>query len=182
MGNVCHTSDTGVCANDDKCSGGDNTNRANKESALMAATCDNTNEQVYSFTRAKIIKIYDGDTFWIAADHCGKLTKFSVRLFGVDCPELKTKNEKEKKYATVVKEYLTSKILGKIVDVEVLNNRIVNGKKIHEKYGRLIANIYVDGVSLSTDLINKGFAKAYDGGTKTKWDDRELTELLHVNN
>ena len=34
---------------------------------------------------------------------------------------------------------------------------------------RILADVQVDGVSLGEELIKKGLAKPYDGGTKSGW-------------
>ena len=47
----------------------------------------------------KVIKVYDGDTITVQFKlpyKSSPLYKISVRLNGIDCPELKTKNDVEK--------------------------------------------------------------------------------------
>lgn len=127
---------------------------------LAHSTCSNTPSETYDFVRAKIIKVYDGDTFWISANHNGKLLKFKMRLYGCDCPEMKTEEGKS------VKEYVKNLIDNKIVRVSILNNKIYSGKKVVEKYGRLLGFVWVGDINLTNHLIEKGFAKPYFGGTK----------------
>lgn len=141
--------------------------RPSEEIALLAdATYENTPEPTYDFTVAKVIRVYDGDTFWVAVKYAGKRSRFKVRLYGVDCPEIKGGTEKTKLAAQKAKKYVADRILRKFVAIEVLNNKIINGKKIQEKYGRLLSKIYVDGCDLALELIDRGLAKPYFGGTK----------------
>lgn len=156
MGNFCATTASG------------NANTASS-AKLFLATYDNTKDQIYTFTKAKVIKIYDGDTFWIAAEHNGEIVKFQVRLYGVDCAEIKSSEKKERDLAKQAKDYVVSKILDRIVDINVLNNKMLNGKKIREKYGRLLARIKVDGVDLSEEMIRLSYARSYLGGHKDSW-------------
>lgn len=118
-------------------------------------------EPTYDFKYARVISVYDGDTFTIIAKHKGEFTKFKVRLYGVDAPDLKGE-EKQK-----AKQFVIDTILNKVVRIEVLNNRIVNGKKITEKYGRILARVFtLEKEDLSQLLLKEGLAKEYYGGTK----------------
>ena len=66
----------------------------------------------------KVIKVYDGDSITVAAKPYEKypIYRFSVRLSGIDTPELRTKHENEKKHAIIARDALSQKILNKIVD------------------------------------------------------------------
>jgi len=132
-------------------------------SRLDKLTYEETPEITYDFNKAKVLKVYDGDTFTIGAYHLGKPIKFSVRLYGVDCPELKGPTAEEGKKA---KKFVEDLILDKIIKIEVLNNKVLDGKKIREKYGRLLSKVYINGKDLSEELIAMGMAKRYFGGTK----------------
>jgi endonuclease YncB( thermonuclease family) len=133
---------------------------------LAAAEYKNVPEQTYDFTKAKVIKVYDGDTYWIAAWHCGRLLRFRIRLYGVDCAEMKSKDLEQKQQAINAKQYVSDLILGQIVDIDVLENRMINGKVIKEKWGRLLCTIKTHGVDIAQLLIDQKYAKPYFGGTK----------------
>ena len=51
----------------------------------------------------KVVKVYDGDTVHIVFPVFGKMYKWNCRISRIDTPELRTKNEKEKKYGYMVK-------------------------------------------------------------------------------
>ena len=66
----------------------------------------NTVPFIPPITRGKVIKVYDGDTLTIASRLPGNETlyRFSVRLGGIDCPEMKSKIASEKQVAQVAAE------------------------------------------------------------------------------
>jgi micrococcal nuclease len=107
-----------------------------------------------------VIKVYDGDTITIASKLPypeSPLYRFAVRLNGIDCPEIKGKNESEKKCATIAKQEVTNLILNKIVILKNVET---------EKYGRILADVYIGDLHLNKYLIEKRLAVGYDGGTK----------------
>ena len=68
-----------------------------------------------------VIKVYDGDTITITSKlpyDSSPLYKFSVRLNGIDCPEIKGKCETEKEVAKVARDTLSSKIMGKVIQLK----------------------------------------------------------------
>ena len=133
---------------------------------LSEATLNTADEMIYRFTKAKVLKVYDGDSITIAAHHAGQITKFNVRIFGIDCDEMKGGTEQTRKNAKLAKKFVEKKILGRIVDINVLNNKVHDGKKLREKYGRLLATINVNGDDLANMLIEMKLARKYYGGRK----------------
>ena len=106
------------------------------------------------------IKVYDGDTITVATRLPfvdSPLYRFSVRLNGIDTPEIKGKDENEKKIAVMARDSLSSRILNKEV---ILKNVAL------EKYGRLLADVYCDGTHFNQWMIDQRFAVEYSGGTK----------------
>ena len=67
----------------------------------------------------KVIKVYDGDTITIVSDIPGlkdsPFYKFSIRLNGIDTPEIRGKTEDEKLIAIKARDDLSNLILGDIV-------------------------------------------------------------------
>ena len=111
-------------------------------------------------TEGKVIKVYDGDTITLASKlpfDESPLYRFSVRINGIDCPEMRTKNADEKQCAKLAKQ--------KIIDA--CFNKIVQLKNVKlEKYGRVLADVHIDDVSLGELLCKCNLAVKYDGGTK----------------
>lgn len=123
--------------------------------------CNLENTPSFSFEDkefdAKVIKVYDGDTVTLALKYNEKFYKFNCRLIGIDTPELKTKVEHEKMLANNAKNFLCDTILDKIV-------RIQAGK--WDKFGRLLITIFLNNININHLMIDRGFAKPYDGKTK----------------
>ena len=110
--------------------------------------------------KGMVIKVYDGDTITIASKLPyieSPLYRFSVRLNGIDCPEIKGKSEIEKECAQIAKKELSDLILNKIVSLKNVET---------EKYGRILADVYLDDLNLNKHMVDKRLAVVYDGGTK----------------
>ena len=112
---------------------------------------------------SEIVSIYDGDTFRVTLD--GDMPRIfgeniSVRVANIDTPEIRTKCVQEKKLARKAKQFTVQKI--RESKVIVLKN-VQRGK-----YFRIVADVYLDGVSLSNLLLEQNLAVKYDGGKKVK--------------
>ena len=121
---------------------------------------ENTKPFVPNIKRAKVIKVYDGDTITIASKiHCmdSNYYRFSVRLANIDCPEIRTINEIEKEYAIKVKNKLEELILNQYIDLNIIKS---------DKYGRLLAIIYYNNKCINDWLLKNHLAVDYKGKTK----------------
>lgn len=111
--------------------------------------------------QGKVIKVYDGDTITIASKienlKDSLVYRFSVRLNGIDTPEIRGKNEDEKEIAKKARDSLSQLILGKIVTLKNVET---------EKYGRLLAELYLEDIHLNQWMLEKRYAVKYGGGTK----------------
>ena len=114
-------------------------------------------------TVSEITSIYDGDTFRanikgypaIVGEH------MSIRINGIDTPELRGKCNKEKQLARLAKQF-TVEHLRSAKSISLKNVK-------RGKYFRLIADVYIDGVSLGELLIKNKHAVKYIGKTKVDW-------------
>ncbi|MEQ8390408.1 MAG: thermonuclease family protein [Thalassospira sp.] len=103
---------------------------------------------------------YDGDTIYVAIPGLpGEIANMSVRVRGVDTPEIRGKCESEKQLAQQARDYART--------------RLKSAKAVEfcepewGRYGgRVVASVRIDGSPLDLDLISNGFARAYDGKTK----------------
>lgn len=112
----------------------------------------------------RVIKIYDADTITIAAKlpyDSSPIYRLSVRLNGIDTPEMKGKNiSEEEKNASINARYFVSNLtLNKFVRLENVTS---------EKYGRILADVYIGNIHLNEILLKERYAVPYDGGTKKK--------------
>jgi len=127
----------------------------------------------YIYRIKSVLKVVDGDTIDAAID-LGfniSLTK-RIRLAGVDTPESRTTDVKEKALGLEVKEWLKKKLEGQtdiIVKTELPDST--------EKYGRILGHLFIGDKevsavnkkkSVNNQMIEEGYAWEYDGGTKKK--------------
>ena len=107
----------------------------------------------------KVIKVYDGDTITIAAKPYREepVFRFTLRLLNVDCPEIRSKDENEKKAAIIVRDKLKDLIYNKCVSITDIAS---------DKYGRVLCNVWLDDCNISNWLLTNNLAVKYDGGKK----------------
>lgn len=108
---------------------------------------------------------YDGDTCYIIYESLPEsLQKMSIRVLGIDTPEIKGKCDKEKELALEAREFANS-VFKTAKNIEFKDLK-------WDKYGgRVLSNVYLDGKLYSELIIAKGLAKSYDGGKKISWCD-----------
>lgn len=133
---------------------------------------------MYEYRVKKVHKVVDGDTIDVDIDLGFSVSFFSrVRLAGIDTPESRTTDAREKALGLEVKEKI-KKELAAAKDVVIKTEKPDSS----EKYGRILGWVFLDGseVSLNQKLINEGYAWTYGGGTKIK-DFDELLAKRQVN-
>lgn len=107
-----------------------------------------------------VIKVYDGDTITVVSKLPypeSPLYRFQVRLNGIDCPEMKSNIVSEKECALMAKEKTNSLIMNKVVLLKNLQT---------EKYGRILADVYLNDLHINNHLLEKRLAVPYNGQTK----------------
>ena len=144
----------------------------------MGAMTPPSRKSCYNFRVTKIDKVLDGDTIDVTIDLGFDLYKKErVRVAGVDTPEKRTRDLEEKELGIDATNWLKKQLDETIKGDEELTIRteLVGGVG---KYGRLLGWLYVgdDIVSLNEQMIDEGYAWAYDGGTKQK-DFEQLREI-----
>ena len=145
----------------------------------MGAMTPPSRKSCYNFRVIEINRVVDGDTIDVTIDLGFDLYKKErVRVAGVDTPEKRTRDLEEKELGIDATNWLKEKLDGAIAgdDDLVIRTELVGGVG---KYGRLLGWLYIGGdasSSLNEQMIEEGFAWAYDGGTKQK-DFEELREI-----
>jgi len=127
---------------------------------------------MYEYRVKQVVKVVDGDTIDVVIDLGFDISYTSrVRLAGIDTPESRTTDAREKILGVEVKEYLKKALEG-ATDIVIRTEKVDSS----EKYGRILGWLFVNKEtgSLNMDLVNKGYAWSYDGGTKKK----DFEELL----
>ena len=128
----------------------------------------------YVYRIKSVGRVVDGDTIDAAID-LGfdiSLTK-RIRLAGIDTPESRTRDLKEKELGLDAKEWLKHQ-LKDAIDI-IIRTELPDST---EKYGRIIGHLYINGEdeSLNNRMITEGYALPYDGGTK----DKDWTPLREI--
>ena len=144
----------------------------------MGAMTPPNRKSCYNFRVVEINRVLDGDTIDVTIDLGFDLFKKErVRVAGVDTPEKRTRDLEEKALGIDATNWLKEKLEGALAgdDDLVIRTELVGGVG---KYGRLLGWLYLGdaAVSLNEEMIEEGYAWAYDGGTKQK-DFEELGEI-----
>ena len=134
----------------------------------MGAMVPPSRKSCYNFRVIKVNKVLDGDTIDVTIDLGFDLYKKErVRVAGVDTPEKRTRNLEEKALGIDATNWLKKELK----DVLDGDDELIVRTELHGgvgKYGRLLGWLYVgdEELSLNEQMINQGYAHAYDGGTK----------------
>ena len=121
---------------------------------------------MYQYYVRKVENVVDGDTIDVLIDlGFDILFQSRVRLAGIDTPESRTKDLKEKALGLESKEYL-KKALKDAKSVVIKTEKMDSS----EKYGRILGWLYINGEteSVNDKMINDGYAWGYMGETKVK--------------
>ncbi len=132
------------------------TKQSDSISYLTDASWENTQTFIPPITSGKVIKVYDGDTITIASKlphDNSPVYRFSVRLLGIDTPEIKGSSAQEKDLAKKARDALSAQILGKIVYLENIGI---------EKYGRILATVFYEDLNVNQWMLDQKYAVPYN--------------------
>lgn len=107
---------------------------------------------------AKVERIIDGDTI-IADLYLGLgvvLDDQYIRFYGIDAWEIRAE-EREKGLEAI--KYLEERLSKGNIEIEIRSEWGQSGKG---KYGRWLGIIYMDGVNINDELMEKGHAEKYE--------------------
>ena len=109
------------------------------------------------------VRCYDGDTCTFNIANIPEIfgEKISVRIAGIDTPEIRGKCEHEKSRAKEARDFVRELLFeAKQIDLTSCERG---------KYFRLVCNVIVDGKDLAEILLENGYARKYDGGKRGFW-------------
>jgi len=121
---------------------------------------------MYEYRVKQVLRVVDGDTIDVDIDLGFDISFTSrVRLAGIDTPESRTTDKKEKVLGLEVKQRL-KELLSKSSKIVIRTEK----PDSTEKYGRILGWLYIDGAekSINEGLIADGYAWGYMGDTKVK--------------
>lgn len=113
------------------------------------------------------IRIIDGDTIYIGEN--------KIRFSGIDAPEIKQLcelNNKLIKCGIIAKDFLEKKISSN-------NVRCIPEKDL-DRYGRILAECFINSESLSKYMVRNGYAFAFRKYSKKFIDDEQYAKLNNL--
>mgnify|MGYP003138586841 FL=1 len=114
--------------------------------------------------RAEVTRVVDGDTVDAIIDlGFAILYKERIRLMGIDTPESRTRNRKEKALGLASKARLKALVKQGRTAKSLYLQTSKDGKG---KFGRILGTIWADGINANEQLIAEGHARPYFGGSK----------------
>lgn len=118
----------------------------------------------------RISGVYDGNTMTSLCVLSGEICKVSLRLRGIDCPEMRGRGPAEKEAATSVRDAVRACCLDKICTITP------HGV---DKYGRLIADVATPGHGdLVSLLLRHKLGRPYARGTRSPFSPEEISCIL----
>lgn len=95
--------------------------------------------------RAKVIDVYDGDTFRANVDLGFDvwMNAISFRMYGINAPEMRGLS---KAAGTVTRDRLRELIMGKTVTIKTHKDK-------QEKYGRWLADVFLESGTYVNDML-----------------------------
>lgn len=121
---------------------------------------------MYEYRVKQVLRVVDGDTIDVDIDLGFDISFTSrVRLAGIDTPESRTTDKREKALGLEVKQRL-KELLSKSSSLVIKTEK----PDSTEKYGRILGWLFIDGAekSINEGLIADGYAWGYMGETKIK--------------
>jgi endonuclease YncB( thermonuclease family) len=135
---------------------------------------------------ARLCDLHDGDSLKLTFPfNDGKVHRVIGRVLSVNSPEMISKDPVVKAWAFKARNRLLSLIAPEPFEVNGTYSKKDIIKKLHEdvsllwikahkqdKYGRILLDIYFspeDTKTIQSILIEEGYCKPYDGGTKQQW-------------
>ncbi len=97
----------------------------------------------------RVDRVIDGDTLLLDSGH-------TVRLLGVNCPETHHPDRPIEPYGEEATRYAATLVESRQVRLEFDRERL-------DRYGRVLAYVYVDGTLLNESLIEAGLGRALHG-------------------
>jgi micrococcal nuclease len=102
--------------------------------------------------KAEILSVYDGDTCTAKVSLGFNISiEIKIRLYGINAPEVRGANKLE---GIQSRDHLRSMILMKNVIIKTYKDKT-------EKYGRWLAEIFLDDMNINQTMVEDGYAKDY---------------------
>lgn len=102
---------------------------------------------------AHVVSVYDGDTITVDIDlgFDTTLKNQKIRLYGINCPEMKGLN---KALGVISRDALRTRILGKDIVIETIQDK-------KEKFGRWLGKIEIAGENINNWMVVNNYAVVF---------------------
>jgi endonuclease YncB( thermonuclease family) len=94
-------------------------------------------------------KVADGDTLTVVIRDG---TKFRVRLYGIDAPEIRHEKKPGQPYGKEAKAALMGMVLGQKVRLDIIER---------DQYKRMVGIVYLGNLNVNEEMVREGWAWAY---------------------
>lgn len=123
-----------------------------------------------------INRIVDGDTAKVDIDLGFGIvySNQTIRFWGIDTPESRTRDLEEKYYGKLASQYVKDRLV--VGEKYQMRTEIDKGK-----YGRILGEFFIDGVSLNQQMIDENMAVKYLGQSKEDIEAEHLENRLKLN-
>mgnify|MGYP001410238611 FL=1 len=123
-----------------------------------------------------INRIVDGDTAKVDIDLGFGIvySNQTIRFWGIDTPESRTRDLEEKYYGKLASQYVKDRLV--VGEKYQMRTEIDKGK-----YGRILGEFFIDGVSLNQQMIEENMAVKYMGQSKEDIEAEHLENRLKLN-
>jgi len=112
---------------------------------------------MYEYKIKEIKRIYDGDTITAVIDlGFGVYKTEKLRFSFIDAPELRGE---ERPQGLKSRDWLRNRIQKAVEAEQEIIIRTTKDRK--GKYGRYLAEVFIEGKSINTEMIEEGFATYY---------------------
>ncbi len=105
-------------------------------------------------------RVIDGDTIVVDIELGLGVALVSqyIRLHEINTPEI---TGEEKEQGLIARDYLVERLSSGELEIEIRPEWGQNGKG---SFGRWLGIVYVDGVDINAELMEKGYAEKYEEG------------------
>ncbi|WP_445670430.1 thermonuclease family protein [Peribacillus sp. FSL R5-0717] len=123
------------------------TEKPSEKATTTATTKTATPKAVQHGVKAKVVRVIDGDTIEVLMD--GKQEQ--IRMLLIDTPETKHPQKPVEKFGPEASQFATETLKNKTVGIQV-------GKERTDKYGRVLAYVWVGDTTYQEMVLEKGLA------------------------
>ena len=127
--------------------------------SLVAVRDVDARDEISGPVTATVVRVIDGDTF-VAEAHVwpGEIVRVSVRIRGIDAPELHSRCPRERLAATEARDALAA-----LLDKPPVKITNIGGGKY---YGRVLADVETEDGEVAPVLLSRALVRFYSGGRR----------------